>query len=119
MVTAGVLSATLPSGVHQLPQRRPSGLLQWGHEPDNRIPKIEVAMAGARPRLGHGLLGAGLLTTALTLAAMSATIGKTDYLRVTFAGELEGAHSALAASGIETSIPTEGTPADPVDSVLA
>jgi two-component system, NarL family, sensor histidine kinase DesK len=41
------------------------------------------------------------------------------YRQVTFAGELEGARSALAAAGIESSIRTEGTPADAVDSVLA
>jgi two-component system sensor histidine kinase DesK len=41
------------------------------------------------------------------------------YRQVTFAGELEGARSALAAAGIESSIRTEGTPAGAVDAVLA
>ena len=41
------------------------------------------------------------------------------YRQVTFAGQLEGARSALAAAGIETSVRAEGTPGAAVDSVLA
>jgi two-component system, NarL family, sensor histidine kinase DesK len=52
-----------------------------------------------------------------SLAEVREAVG--GYRQVTFAGELEGARSALAAAGIEPSIRTEGTPAGAVESVLA